>query len=99
MVFDDKGIVASATDKVRPSRFPDHWLKQMVVPDFDVGRRRCTRCSSEQDVFTRGFKEIVGDLVGTAGSVAATTIDGLCVGAGASHGNAMEIGEIGIHHG
>ena len=69
----------------------------MVAPDLDVSRGRTAGRPAEQDVFTRSFEEIIKDLIGTTGCIAAASVDGLCIRAGTFQGNAVKIGEVGIN--
>jgi hypothetical protein len=68
------------------------WLRRISMSAGRTARR-----PAEHDVFTRGFEEIIKDLIGTTGCIAAASVDGLCIRAGAFQGNAVKIGEVGIN--
>ena len=98
MVLDDIRIAGVRANKIGLTGFPDHGLEQMVATDLYVRRRGSSWSSAKQNVFTGSLQEIIQDLVRSPRCITTATIDGLRVCAGAFHGNAMEIAEIGVNH-
>src|SRR5256885_362904 len=63
---------------------------------LSVARRAATRL---KNVFPRGLKEVIHDLVRSHGKIAGAATDRQSIGAGSCHRSAVEVGKEGIDHG
>src|SRR5438270_8969987 len=98
-VLDDEWISVGAANKSRLPFHPGQRLEHVVVANFNVCRRQCSRASSEHDVLPRGLKEIVHDLVRSHRVAANAAKYCLSISTRSTERDAMKIRKERIHDG
>src|SRR5437762_3215569 len=98
VVLHNEGIAVGPSDIPRLTFHPDDGLEHVIAPNLDVGRGHRGGTASKENAFARGLEEVIDNLEGSCGLVAATSCDRLGICARPRNRYAMEIGEVGIDH-
>src|ERR1700756_1052323 len=91
VILHNEGIARGPPDVSRLTFHPDHGFEQVIAPNLDVcrGDRGCA--ASKENAFAGGLEEVIDNLEGSSGLVAATSGNRLGIHAGPRYRCAMEI--------
>src|SRR5215469_250521 len=97
-VLDDERMPVRGTHKIGAAGHPFEGLEHVVVENLNVGGSLGGGVAAKKNALSGRLKEVIDDLVRSHGESAYATRNGLGVGAGATHGGAVKVGEKRIHY-
>ena len=91
-------MAVASTDETRRPLHPDQRLEEVIASNLDVFGCASGFASTENDVLSTSFEEVIDDFVGAHGLVAQATRDRLRIAAGTGHRNTVKVTEERIDH-